>query len=675
MAIYHDSIKNLNGVGSKRAELFEHLGIYRAAQLVRFYPRAYKDWSKPVSIAEAENGEVACVRATVRTPVTENRIRKGMTIFKTTCADDSGAIMQVTIFNNKYLAAKLRTESEYLFYGKVIGNTLRKEMASPEVENIKCATIHPIYRATEGLSSRVIETVMQSALRVADLTDPIPKEILNRLGLLDLQTALWGIHFPKDSETLQKARKRLIFEELFLLQTGLKMLKGRERGKTTVRLKSDCTTEFERLLPFTMTGAQKRVTAECIDDMQSSRPMNRLLQGDVGSGKTAVAAAAAFSAAKNGYQSAMMVPTEILAEQHFRSISALLKDSDIKVALLTGGVAKKEKDMIKAALISGEIDFIIGTHALIQDTVSFKNLGLVITDEQHRFGVAQRAALHSKGDNPHLLIMSATPIPRTLALIIHGDLDISIIDELPPGRQPIETYAVKTDLRERAYNYVKKHLDEGKQGYIVCPVIDEGEGELLAATEFAKELESGAFRDYKVGLIHGRMKYSEKEAVMRGFASGEIQLLVATTVIEVGVDVPNAVIMVIENAERFGLSQLHQLRGRIGRGKDKSTCILISDASGDIAKQRLKVISSTSDGFKIADEDLKLRGPGDFFGYAQHGLPALRIADFSQDMETLREAGIEAEALLKTDPDLTTHLPLKKLVENLFNDESGQTMN
>lgn len=405
--------------------------------------------------------------------------------------------------------------------------------------------------------------------------------------------------------------------------------------------------------------------------------MNRLIQGDVGSGKTAVAASVAMTVAGNGMQAAMMAPTEILAEQHYRSLSALLKGSGISVGLLTGSSTKKEKDAVKSALAAGDINLIVGTHALLQDDVVFRSLGLVITDEQHRFGVAQRGLLASKGDNPHLMVMSATPIPRTLALIVYGDLDISVIDELPPGRQPVETYAVKTALRERAYNYVKKHLDEGRQGYIVCPVIEEGDSGLVPVTEYSEKLKSGAFRNYSVELLHGRMKPSEKDEVMRRFASGQTQLLVSTTVIEVGVDVPNAVIMVIENADRFGLSQLHQLRGRIGRGVHKSTCILISDADGDEAVRRLKIMQETSDGFKIADEDLKLRGPGDFFGSRQHGLPDLKIADMANDMETLRTAGAEAARLLESDPELTlpSHQTLKAAVDALFDRQPDGGMN
>ena len=663
-----NSLKNIKGIGERRLSQLSRLGIWDANALCRFYPRDYKDWSCPKPIAEAQVGEVCCVKATVTLPVEVHRIRKGMILYKTIAGDESGGVLYITIFNNKFAAEKLKPGQEYLFYGRINGNLLRKEIASPEIERTSCAAIHPIYRSTEGLSSKMLESMMRQALRGREFVSPVPQAILNKYRLGTLAQAINSIHFPKDHKALEQARRHLVFEELFLLQIGLKQLKGRDRGETSARLTADALPEFEGLIPFSLTGAQKRVINECISDMKNSRPMNRLVQGDVGSGKTAVAAAVGLSMIRSGFQVTMMAPTEILAEQHYRSLSSLLKGSGVTAGLLTGSSTKKEKDRIKAALAAGDIQFIVGTHALIQDNVIFKNLGLVITDEQHRFGVAQRARLASKGDNPHLLVMSATPIPRTLALVIYGDLDVSIIDELPPGRQPIETYAVGTPLRQRAFGYVKKHLDEGRQGYIVCPLVEESESELISAAEYAEELQKNEFKNYTLGLLHGKMKPAEKGEVMRRFAAGEIQLLIATTVIEVGVDVPNAVIMVIENADRFGLSQLHQLRGRIGRGRYKSTCILISDAEGDTAKQRLKIMKDTTDGFKIADEDLKLRGPGDFFGRRQHGLPDLKIADISDNMEVLRCAGKEAETIVLSDPDLSLpeHDDLKRAVEKLF---------
>ncbi len=663
------SIRYIKGIGEQRAKQFYKLGIATVEDLVRFYPRTYEDWSHPLSVPEAPLGQPCCIKARLRADFSEHRVRKGMVLYKGMAEDAKGGILQITLFNNKYLAQKLKAGETYLFYGRALGNLLRKEMASPEIQPASCAKIRPIYRQTEGLSSRIIESAVGQALpQMKGIQDPLPPSVRTAYGLPDLETALWQIHFPADRESMEAARRRLVFEELFLLQVGLSQLKARSRGETACILREDTTAAFAAGLPFTLTGAQRRVIAECAADLQSGRPMNRLVQGDVGSGKTAVAAALCHMAARNGWQAAMMAPTEILAEQHYKSLSGLLKGTGVTVGLLTGSASKGEKERVRAALAAGDIQLLVGTHALLQENVVFRRLGLVVTDEQHRFGVAQRAALAAKGDNPHLLVMSATPIPRTLALIIYGDLDVSVIDELPPGRQPIETYAVGTRLRQRAYNYIKKHLDEGRQGYIVCPLVEEGETDLAPARQYAEKLQAGPFRGYRVGLLHGRMKPAEKEEAMRRFSAGDIQLLVSTTVVEVGVDVPNAVIMVIENAERFGLSQLHQLRGRIGRGQYKSTCILISDAQNKEALRRLQVMCSTSDGFKIADEDLKLRGPGDFFGSRQHGLPDLKIADMLEDMEVLRQTGQAVKPLLAADPYLEKeeNLPLRKAVEKLF---------
>ena len=662
-------IQFLKGVGTRRAEQFKRLGVSTVEDLVRLYPRAYEDWSAPLLVTEAPLGEPCCVKARLLTPFAEHRVRKGMTLYKANADDGRSGLLQITLFNNKYLAQKLRAGEEYLFYGKAVGNLLRKEMAAPEIEPASYAKIRPIYRQTEGLSSRMIEAaVTQAFTLIQDLRDPLPESVRETYRLMGLAEALRQIHFPDSMKTMEEARRRLVFEELFLLQAGLSQLRARSRGETSCVFTEDTTGEFAAGLPFTLTGAQQRVIAQCAADLRAGRPMNRLIQGDVGSGKTAVAAALCHMAAANGWQAAMMAPTEILAEQHYRSLSGLMKGTGVTVGLLTGSAAKSEKERVGAALLAGDIQLIVGTHALLQENVAFGRLGLVVTDEQHRFGVGQRAALASKGDNPHLLIMSATPIPRTLALIIYGDLDVSVIDELPPGRQPIETYAVSTALRQRAYNYIRKHLDEGRQGYIVCPLVEEGETDLVPAKQYAEKLQKGPFRDYRVGLLHGRMKPAEKEEVMRRFSGGDIQLLVSTTVVEVGVDVPNAVIMVIENAERFGLSQLHQLRGRIGRGEHKSTCILISDAQNPEAVRRLQVMRDTADGFKIADEDLRLRGPGDFFGSRQHGLPDLKIADMMEDMEVLRQTQAAVKQLLAADPCLlaSAHAPLKAAVEKLF---------
>lgn len=646
-------IRFLKGVGEKRAELLQKKGIDTVGALLRFYPRAYLDWQNITPVSECPEGENVCVRAEITSPVKTVNIRRGMTLYKFAAADDSGVI-EVTLFNRKYLAENLRQGRSYLFYGKLgYGITLR-QMSSPEIMPAEYMGIEPVYAATEGLSSKTIEKIMKNALVYADgMADVIPQGIREKNGLCDFKTALKSIHFPLERQALESAKRRLVFEELFVLQTGLLFLKRRRRALAGCTVKKNLLEEFKKTLSFKLTGAQERVINECLTDMMSPRPMNRLIQGDVGSGKTAVAAALMYISAGNGFQSALMAPTELLAEQHFKTLCKITENSGIKCALLTGSLTKKQKDEVKAGLKSGEIKVAVGTHALLTDDVEFENLGLVVTDEQHRFGVGQRGRLSSKGNNPHTLVMSATPIPRTLGLIIYGDLDISIIDEYPAGRQKIATYCVDSSYNARVYNYIKKFIAEGRQAYIVCPLVDENEAlGIKSASEYYKELSENQFKGYTVGLLHGKMKPKDKENVMRRFAAGEIQLLISTTVIEVGIDVQNAALMVIENAERFGLSQLHQLRGRIGRGEYSSACILISDVKSGDTKRRLDVIKNNTDGFKIADEDLKLRGPGDFLGSRQHGLPDMKIADIFADRETLHLAGKEAEELIKRDPTL-----------------------
>ncbi len=643
-------IRYLKGVGEKRAALFGKLGIDTVGALLRFYPRSYEDWGNITPIAYARGMGEVCIRATLISAVKENYVRKNMVLYKFRVEDQSG-IMNVTVFNNKYSVQNLRVGETYLFFGKLSDNAFQYEMTSPQIRSDCADYIRPIYPATAGLTSTAIEKAVKTALTSVAVSEFLPKSILDKNGLCERPIALRSIHFPQDRDSLEGARRRLIFEELFLLQTSLLFLKNVNRGKTSSVISRDFSGEFASLLPFPLTSAQLRCIKEAHCDMAGNIPMNRLIQGDVGSGKTAVAAACCYSSAKCGFQSAFMAPTEILAEQHFKTFSAFFKDTNINIALLTGSLTKRKKDEIKAALEKGKIDIIIGTHALLTDDVYFHNLGLVITDEQHRFGVKQRAALSSKGKSPHTLVMSATPIPRTLALIIHGDLDISIIDEYPKGRQEVETYAVGSPLHERAFSYIKKHINEGRQGYIICPLVEEGEepSGLIPAEQYYELLKDTVFAGYRLGLLHGKMKPKEKDTVMRSFASGDIDLLIATTVVEVGIDVPNAAIMVIENAERFGLSQLHQLRGRIGRGGYKSTCILISD-SKSARDTRLKIMCDHTDGFIIADKDLALRGPGDFLGNRQHGLPELHIADLTTDLAVLRVAGNQAKALVDSDP-------------------------
>lgn len=674
-------IKYLKGVGERRAAMLSRLGVSDVNALVRLYPRVYEDWSRIKSINEAQIGEICCIKGIVGSPVRKNLIRKGLTLYKTEITDGSG-IMGITIFNSRFAAEKLTEGDEFLFFGRVGGNLYRKEMNSPEIEPAEGADrIRPIYPQTHGLNSKIIEKLVRTALTECrdELVDPIPLWLREKYCLMNLPDSLWNIHFPKSPDYLEEARRRLIFEELLILQLGLEKMRSQTQNNAGAIIERDFSDEYFSHLPFSPTGAQRRAVKEAMRDMMSGRQMNRLLQGDVGSGKTAVAAALVYSAAKNSMQSALMAPTEVLAEQHYKTFLKLFEGCSINVELLTGSDTAAQKRRKKEALKAGEIDLLIGTHAIIQSDVEFKSLALVITDEQHRFGVEQRNALGEKGKNPHLYVMSATPIPRTLALIIYGELDISILDELPPGRQKIETYAVTSELRQRAYNYVKKHLDAGRQGYIICPLVDEGESdtELASAVKYADELQRGDFRGYTVGLMHGKMKSVDKKKVMESFSNGETQLLVSTTVIEVGVDVPNAVIMVIENAERFGLSQLHQLRGRIGRGQYKSTCILITDAKNDTAQRRMKVMETTTDGFKIADEDLRLRGPGEFFGSRQHGLPEMKIADMLEDRSTLEETQRAAREIIAHDPELSSpeSTALKNEIQRLFDAVGSAGMN
>lgn len=676
---YDMSIQYVKGVGEKRAQLFAKLDVFTLYDLVHLFPRSYLDFSCPAAISELKPGSVYCVKAIIGSPVSEARIRQGMTIYKTVATDGEG-VLHITIYNNRFLAEKLKVGEEYLFYGKVVSNRGTLEIGSPIVESANLfPLIRPVYPLTASLSSKTVENAVKNALELyykTEPSDPIPDEIRKRFNLCHEQFALQSIHFPSCLKDAEIARRRLIFEELLVLQSGMLLLRKKNKQKTDVIIKNDYTPLFLRSLPFELTNAQKRAVLDAVHDMKKNEPMNRLLQGDVGSGKTVVAAALMFSAAKNGFQSALMAPTEVLAAQHFKTLSSMMPQS-IRIELLTGSSSAKEKKRIKAGLEKGEVDILIGTHAIITDDTAFSSLGLVVTDEQHRFGVRQRGALSKKGQRPHVLVMSATPIPRTLSLIIYGDLDISVIDELPKGRQKIKTYSVDSSYRTRVYNFVKKHLDRGLQGYIVCPLVEENESELVSAVKYAEEISKKEFFDYRVALLHGKMKPKEKNKIMQDFSEGKIQLLVSTTVIEVGIDVPNAVIMVIENAERFGLSTLHQLRGRVGRGSISSSCILISDAEGETAKRRLEIMCATTDGFKIADEDLRLRGPGDFFGSRQHGLPTLQIAGMLDDIVMLNETKAAAQEIFENDPLLKSkeHEKLRDCVIRLFKKTGQNALN
>ena len=669
-SLYRQGIQTLKGVGRRRAELFEKLGAPTVGALLRLYPRAYEDLSRPYTVRTAPPDTPCAVRATVLRAPRETRIRGGMTLYKAKAGDGEGEL-DLTFFNNRFVMNLLKENEEYLFYGKVSPNFLRREMSAPEFyPAASCPPVLPVYRQTQGLSSRQIGSAVREALLLLPepMRDPLPPALRREHSLIPLRSALRDIHFPADLDALAAARRRLIFEELLVLQLGLLGMKGRTRSRSPLQLRTDFTGEFYRLLPFEPTAAQRRAVSEAMADLLGGFPMNRLIQGDVGSGKTAVAAALCHSAVRNGMQAALMAPTELLARQHMQTLKTLLEPAGVRVGLLTGSVPAAEKRKLRAELAAGEIDLAVGTHALLSEEVEFRRLGLVVTDEQHRFGVAQRAALAAKGDHPHLLVMSATPIPRTLALMIYGDLDLSVLDELPPGRKRIATYAVTPDYRPRVFSFIKKRAAEGRQCYIICPMIDEGQSDAASVESYAQKLKSEWLPGLRIGSLHGRMKPKEKETVMDRFARGELDVLVSTTVVEVGVDVPNATVMLIENAERYGLSQLHQLRGRIGRGIHASTCILISGSQGAEAASRLKILCSTSDGFRIADEDLKLRGPGDFFGSRQHGLPDLRIADMATDLEMLHEAQTAAQELLSRDPELALpeHRSLRAEVRQLF---------
>ena len=652
MSNFQTDIRFLKGVGEKRAQHLYSLGIDTIGALLRYFPRGYEDFSNIKQIFDCNADEKVCVKAKIITPISENVIRKNMTLYKFAVSDGT-AQMQITIFNNKYLAARLHQGSEYLFLGKIQSGAFLPAMSSPEIREVGAVGISPIYPASKNMTSAAIAKLVKTALVGCQIENVLPQSIIDKYKLCDLKTAIENIHFPKSEEALTRAKQHLVFEELFVLRTGLMLLKNKRRVKSPFIFVNDYTSDYIKSLSFEMTNAQKRVIKECVCDMASGRVMNRLVQGDVGSGKTAVAASLMYHTARSGFQAAIMAPTEILAEQHYKNLCESLKNTDINCVLITGSLKKSEKQKAKEMLLSGKAQLAVGTHALISEDVNFKNLGLVITDEQHRFGVMQRGNLAAKGVHPHTLVMSATPIPRTLGLIMYGDLDISIIDEYPRGREQIENYCVEGSLRQRVFGYIKKHLDEGRQGYIVCPMVEENEElDIKSAEEYYAQIKDGEFKNYRVGLLHGKMKPKDKDAVMRAFKDGDIQLLVCTTVIEVGIDVPNAAIMVIENAERFGLSQLHQLRGRIGRGQYKSTCIFISDHKKGVTADRLKVIKENTDGFKIADEDLRLRGPGDFLGSRQHGLPQLKIADIYADTDILRMASMAAANLLESDPKL-----------------------
>ena len=669
-------IRYIKGIGEAKGKAFARLGVRCVGDLLSDFPRAYEDRSKVLPIARLMEGEAACVCAMITTEPELSRIRKGMELLRFRIADASGSML-VTYFNQAWMKNRLRRGDTYIFYGKVqvTGRTFAftNPIFEPEAEMGRVTgRIMPVYRLTGGISQRDMTQAVRRVLGEPGMTFPnaLPERVERENRLCTARYTYENIHFPADMRALSLSRRRLVFEELFTLVCALSLVRGEGEVQPGIAVQPRDIAEFTATLPFTPTGAQLRAIADAAGDMTSGRLMNRLIQGDVGSGKTLVAAALIWLAAGSGLQSAFMAPTELLAEQHFATLSGFLAPFGLKVVKLTGSMGAKAKRETLAALASGEAALAVGTHALISEGVEFRRLGLVVTDEQHRFGVAQRSALAGKGERAHVLVMSATPIPRTLALIIYGDLDVSLIDELPPGRQRVDTFAVTSSYRRRLNAFIAKLVGEGRQVFVVCPAIEadsEVPMDLVSAEEHTLELRA-ALPGLRIECIHGRMKAKPRDEIMSRFAAGEVDVLVSTTVIEVGVDVPNAALMIIENAERFGLSQLHQLRGRVGRGRHKSYCVLVSDAKGADARERLAALTHIHDGFKIAEEDLRLRGPGDFFGARQHGLPELHIADLGADMDVLKTAQAAAQALLAEDPALVReeNHPVRQAAERLL---------
>ena len=644
MARLSDPITILKGIGPSKAKQFENLNIFTLRDLICHFPRGYEDRTRLVTISQLEADRPACFKAMVMNTPRTAHIRKGLDMTKVQLADHT-ARLNVTFFNNRYVTDQLQYGKEYIFYGAINGDFSGYSMTNPTFESLDAPPVTtrrvlPIYPLTAGLSNAAVLKAVNQALAICDVPEEIlPEAVRRQYGILPAERAYYAIHQPASMEEAELSKRRLVFEEFFIFSAGLSLLRASRAGKATTPYANLNVQPFLAALPFDLTGAQKRAIAEISADVSRGVPMNRLVQGDVGSGKTMVAAAAAYLAANNHHQAALMAPTEILAEQHYQSLSKIFAPLGLRVALLTGSMKEKEKRQIREQIAAGEIDLAVGTHALLTDATVFADLGMVIADEQHRFGVAQRSKLSAKGSDPHVLVMSATPIPRTLALIMYGDLDVSILDELPPGRQAVDTFLVNESYRARINAFLRKQASEGHQCFVVCPAVEENEELGIKSAEvWAETLQKTVFPDLRVLLLHGQMKGAEKEAVMAAFAAGEGDILVATTVIEVGVDVPNATLMVIEDADRFGLSQLHQLRGRVGRGSAKSFCILTSHNRNAETLQRLKALCKTTDGFRIAEEDLKLRGPGDFFGARQSGLPTFRVADLSFDLQVLKDA-------------------------------------
>ncbi len=674
------SIRSVRGIGPKKAAILERLGIHTLQDALLFYPREYEDRTKIIPIGQlspTDAHEKCCICAVIGTAPQHSHIRQGMDITKLRVFDPSG-VLQIVYFNNKYAAAQLRAGETYLFFGAVQKNGKHLQMISPAHE--KCrddapnGRICPVYPLSAGITQRDIRQIVHTALQHIDtaIPDPLPQDMREKYAFPSLAESLQNIHQPPCMADAETARRRFIYEELFVLCCGLAYLKTRRQAERGIQFLDINLSPFWKQLGFPPTAAQRRVVDDILQDVTGGHPMNRLVQGDVGSGKTAIAAALCALAIQNGFQAAVMAPTEILAAQHYETFQRIFAPLGVQIRLLSGSLSAGQKRAIKAQIADGSVHLIIGTHALIQQDVTFRQLGAVVVDEQHRFGVQQRALLSAKGQLPHVLVMSATPIPRTLALLVYAELEVSVLDELPPGRAPVETYAVGEPMRTRIYRFIEKQCQDSGQVYVVCPLVQKGELDLKNASDHAADLQQH-FPRRKIGLMHGKMRQSEKDAVMQQFAAGTIDILVSTTVIEVGVNVPNATLMVVEDAQRFGLSQLHQLRGRVGRGKRQSYCIFFGVDQGAQARERLQLLSQTSDGFAIAKADLQQRGPGDFFGNRQHGLPQLHIADMLSDVQWLQNAQQDAAQLLQKTTDFSAFPVLREAIERLFRkqDETG----
>ncbi|MBQ6143137.1 MAG: ATP-dependent DNA helicase RecG [Clostridia bacterium] len=667
-SLFKIDIKKLKGVGPKTALYLNRLGVYTIGDIIRFFPRTYEDWTSVNTLQEAYGQKDKCVKLKILSQSQVLRTRSGKKIYKLE-ATDGRNIAQIIFYNSKYAAQSLVKDCEYILRGNVEFKFGKYEISSPKIKKSnKKEAFYPVYCQTAGINSKKISSLVKNALELLpeSIGETLPAKVINENNLCSFDFALRNIHFPKNRQCLEMARRRIIFEEIFIYQLGIKLIKENSKIKTDVKIKNEYSKEFSEFLPFKLTGAQNNAISECIRDIKGSEfSMNRLLQGDVGSGKTAVAASVAYTVAKNGYQVAIMAPTELLAVQHFKTFKNFFEKTNLKIGLMCGSLKSKERKILNENIENGNIDIVIGTHCLISDTTAFKNLGLIVTDEQHRFGVNQRAKLINKGVAPHVLVMSATPIPRSLALILYGDLDISVLNEILPGRQKIDTFSVDSSKRHRVWNFIKNIVNEGGQCYIVCASIDENENDIIDVNGYYEKMIENGFNKDEVKVLHGKMKPQEKDLIMSDFINGKIKILVSTTVIEVGIDVPKARIIVIENAERFGISQLHQLRGRVGRSSLKSYCVLISDSKSNDSKRRFSAMVSSGDGFYLSEEDLKLRGPGDFFGVNQHGVPNVNIVTSYKDIGIIKSAQ-EAADISKLDFSDPSFKFINKKIDSIF---------